>query len=379
MSWLNVMVKLGLDGRGFRQGLNQAQRESSQWASGFKSQLASMFTATAIVAATKKVVDYGGKISDLSKRLKVGTTDLQKYDYALKQSGATMEDLAQAFKGMGKAREDALKDPTSDAAQVFKALGIDEATINKGGQGLFEAIIRGFQNADFGGATEAMIATVLGKAGGGFLSAIEDGFLNVANSAEAVAAAMDEKTIQKLDEFGDSITNLIAVLRGPLATVINALVQGFHTLGQSLGGGAAAYMASVNADLKGVDTSTVAGKWKAVFSAFHRLFNINTPEGVAALQGMFDNAATAFPTKPTVPFEITPKSKAEREREIETRIVGDKMKENQLNALQQIGAFAGQDREKRIVYHLESHTKSLQSIDRKTPQPKPGNKEVVFK
>ena len=78
---------LSLSSAQFEQGLTKAQGKVKS----FNKELTGMFTrflgASAVVGFGKSVLDSTAKLGDMSKRLGVSTDFLQKFNFAMEQSG----------------------------------------------------------------------------------------------------------------------------------------------------------------------------------------------------------------------------------------------------------------------------------------------------
>ena len=64
--------------------------------------LAAAFTVAAVVDAGKQVLDYAGKISDMSARLQVSTTTIQEWEAAFSPAGVSIETVAKSAADNGK-------------------------------------------------------------------------------------------------------------------------------------------------------------------------------------------------------------------------------------------------------------------------------------
>ena len=100
---------LSLSSAQFEQGLTKAQGEVKS----FNKEISSMFTrflgATAIIGFGKSVLDSTAKLGDMSKRLGVSTDFLQKFNFAMEQSGVDSNGaqvgLQRFIRRIGTARE----------------------------------------------------------------------------------------------------------------------------------------------------------------------------------------------------------------------------------------------------------------------------------
>jgi len=125
---LKLMAVLGLDGRGFRAGLKEAEVGAGKFARGLKSQIASAFSAAAFTAYIKNVTEAVTRIKDLSEQYRITTDEVQQTDAALKRQGLQFEDLAGAMNKLAHARREAVE-KDGDAREAFENLGATVADL----------------------------------------------------------------------------------------------------------------------------------------------------------------------------------------------------------------------------------------------------------
>ena len=99
---LNLIARLGLDGKAFQTGLARAKGQTNQFAGGVKRQFVGMFGAAAIGIAIKKATDYADEINNLSRRLGVSTKALQEFNYAANLSGSDLKTVGTSLQRVQK-------------------------------------------------------------------------------------------------------------------------------------------------------------------------------------------------------------------------------------------------------------------------------------
>ena len=81
MGLFSIIARLTMDTAGFNAGARKAESRATQMAgkigATIKGQLAAAFGFAAIAAATKSVINYADKISDLSVQLNISVKELQ--------------------------------------------------------------------------------------------------------------------------------------------------------------------------------------------------------------------------------------------------------------------------------------------------------------
>lgn len=123
MALLSFIAKLGLDKTGFDAGLKSAGKQVSGFGKDLKSQLAGAFTFAAAASFARDIATTVNRIKDLSEQFAVTTDEVQKMDFALKQSGLQFEDLGVALATIGRQRREAAEGD-KETLDTFKKFGI---------------------------------------------------------------------------------------------------------------------------------------------------------------------------------------------------------------------------------------------------------------
>jgi hypothetical protein len=130
MPILSLIAKLGLDGRGFQQGLNQAKQDAKNFSGqfgttlgGLKGQIGRVFGVAALAAFTKAVVDTVGNIKDLSEQFTITTDDVQRLQSAF---GKSMDENAwqKPLLAMNEFRKK-IRDGDNDATKFARSFGLN--------------------------------------------------------------------------------------------------------------------------------------------------------------------------------------------------------------------------------------------------------------
>lgn len=240
-----IFGKLGLDTSDFTAGFRRASKETESFQmtmgkqlGGFaalvKSQLAGAFTGIGLIAATKQVVDYGGRIADMSKRVEVGTDAIQEFEHAARLSGASLEDVGAAFRGLARARNDAL-DGDDGKLTAFSNFGLDKAALQAQSlEQIFRRIAQTFGTTDFGADELALIMEVLGRSGDSLLPAFKNGFMEAADEARNLGLVINGEVIDALDKAGDEWETLVKRMREPFAEFLSFATKGVTALADGI-------------------------------------------------------------------------------------------------------------------------------------------------
>ena len=263
------MAKLGLDGSGFQQGLQRAGGQMQKFAGTLKSTmigtLAGAFGTAALGSMVRGVTQYAGALSDMSKKLEVSKTFLQEMEFAGRESGATLETVGAALRGLKDARSDALAG-NAEKLNAFKAFGLDEAAIKGASvEQLFRRISSVVQTIDFGEDELPLIEKTLSKAGSDLLPMMKAGFDAAAASAHDLGAIISDEVTDALDEAGDAADRLSARLRRPVAEMTARLAS----FGSEVLSGADRYFGGLGAHIGGMigTPGGLATRWRGGVAA----------------------------------------------------------------------------------------------------------------
>lgn len=264
----SLIATLGLNATQLRQGLNAAvgyARTTGKQIAGAmsyrlenavgrlaKNQFAQFASAAAVGEAIRRTIEYGGRVQDLSNRLGISTTAVQEWDYALKQSGSSIESAAGFFDRLATSRKKALAGD-ENMVNSFRALGVSIDDLkSKRLEDVGAQIARAFEAGD----PQALIADLReigGRGAGEMVSAFAGGFGQLIDEAREAGVIIEDSIIAKLDEAGDRFSRMGSQIKAGLAPAIawisealegawrglqmaGAAVVGFATTG-TLGGG----------------------------------------------------------------------------------------------------------------------------------------------
>jgi hypothetical protein len=154
---LSLLAKLGLDISPFTRGLNAAQNAGKRTADVFardigpsiKEGLFGALSVGAFAGGAKQLLDYAGRVNDLSEQFGLARQEIQTLAGAAEDSGIEFERLGGALDKIGQSRRDAaqgnaklreefakfgisladLNDPAKTNLELLKAIGVALATM----------------------------------------------------------------------------------------------------------------------------------------------------------------------------------------------------------------------------------------------------------
>jgi hypothetical protein len=187
--------------------------------------MAAYMSLSFIQNQASQILDYGGKITDLSARLGISTTAVQQWGYALKQNGGDVDDMSRFFEQLAKNRRDALEGSDSKMAS-FQHLGVSKEMLQTG---RLEDIGAQIGKAFEGGANPqqfmAELRDVGGRSAGEMVAMFSQGFGQLAIEAQNFGAVMSESTIGALDTLGDRLDLLKMQFQSAVAPIFVTIAE----------------------------------------------------------------------------------------------------------------------------------------------------------
>jgi hypothetical protein len=246
MAFLSIMARFGLDASGFKAGIKQAQSATKGLSNSLKADLkgaiAGAFGTAAITASAKSIMDYAGKITDLSDRLGMGTDVLQEFDFAARMTGTNLETFTGFLEKLAVSRESALEG-NEEMIASFAALGVSLSDLRTKN---IDELTRQIGNAVQSGDVQSL-APSLKRVGGASASALipafRTGLDELGQQGRESGAIISKEDLEAMDEASDKFDYLVSILRSSLVPVITlvieavtALINGFRRAAAFWGG-----------------------------------------------------------------------------------------------------------------------------------------------
>lgn len=178
---------------------------------------------TPFVAATRNYADFGDQIDKMSARTGVAAEDLQAVGYAAEQSGASLDSVNSAAKGLYQAMERAARG-SKESVDAFKALGIEAR--NLAGKTLseqFAMIADGMERLATEEQKAAVATKVFGGAGYDLIPMLKGGREEM------------ERMQKRARDLGIVMSQDDATAAATLSTAIGDVRYAAQGLGQSIG------------------------------------------------------------------------------------------------------------------------------------------------
>ena len=221
---LNLVARLGLDGKAFQTGLARANRQTGQFAGGIKRQFAGMFGVAAIGVAIKKATDYADEINNLSRRLGVSTKALQEFNYAANLSGSDLKTVSTSLQRVQEAQE-RLKNGNKLAEESFERLGFSAAAaLSANPAEVFRQAGEKFANTALTPEMFGDIRTLFGaEAGPRNIRIFTEDLAAMSAQAVESGAVMSDQQIQTAADLKDTMSVLRMQFLGPFGQALAGL------------------------------------------------------------------------------------------------------------------------------------------------------------
>ena len=294
MPILTLLARLGLDGRMFKSGIRDAKKEVQDFGKDLKRYVAGAFTAAAMIEASRRTVQFGGAIADLNKRTGASKKALQEQLYAAEQNGAGLEDLTHAYKDLAASRVEALGGDITKKS-IFEQLGFSEDEIaNLPIEQMMSRIGESIQKNDFGIGESPLIEKILGRGGVKLIATFKDGMGDLAAEANRVGAVLDDEVIDSLDRIGDTLDQLKAQLRGPVAQAVSYIAQLFLNVTRGFQTGVLGPIIHTKAAIDYIKAEKASGRKEPTMQ-----------EALAATMSVRDDYLKEINPPPQTPYERT--------------------------------------------------------------------------
>ena len=206
-----AFVEVFADTGPLAQGLKKAGRMLVGWSDGLKSvgkklALVGAVGVSGFLAATKSMADMSGQIDDMSQRTGVGVESLSALKFAAEQTGATLDDLGDAFKNINNLITDAEKG-ADDARKKLAAVGLTIEDIKDlPADKVMERLATAIQSINSPAKQSSAALDLMGKKGLALLPLLKLGSLGIqafTTEAKKRGLVFSEADIKAADEFGD--------------------------------------------------------------------------------------------------------------------------------------------------------------------------------
>lgn len=231
----HMKVLLGVDTKGFNNGLSKAETRATAFGKVMKSKVLPFLGAAALARTTQKVVDFGAAIGDMSDRLGVGSEFLQKFQYAASQNGIASNEAGIALQRFTRRVADA-KANGGRLAETLTQLGItfnDSSGRAKTSEELFQEFGAALSNMKDPAEKLRVAFTFLDTEGAKLTQLFREGVPTIAEygkEAERLGIIVGDDQVKALqgasgamEEMGKTFSSFLAMAAKPMTVAVKSL------------------------------------------------------------------------------------------------------------------------------------------------------------
>lgn len=171
-------------------------------------------TAAAIINAAGAAAEYGDNIDKMSQKLGMSTDAYQEWDFIMQHSGSDIDKMSTSMKKLAEE----VQNPSETAAEAFKKLGTNVATLKEMSQEeIFSTVITELQNMESGTERTALATQILGKSAmdlGALLNMSAEETEAMRKEVHDLGGVMSEDAVATAAAYQDSLQNMKTAIGG---------------------------------------------------------------------------------------------------------------------------------------------------------------------
>jgi hypothetical protein len=227
--------KVNLDGSKWKSGLDQAKRNADTWSKDtsrmIKSRLMTAFAVGAMFRGMTSLFDKAAGLRDEAAKIQVDPESFQVMDYAARQSGASIDNVAKSVKRLSAAQRDVL-DGSAEMVDPFLRFGITPETLeNNTPVELLDIISKQVEKGVNKESMLADIQAIMGRSGPELIPTFQSGFSGMMQEGRDIGPAFSNEQVMELGETADAWTKT----QQEGASALGNLYQGASDLIEKLG------------------------------------------------------------------------------------------------------------------------------------------------
>lgn len=257
--------------------------------------------ATACVAIGKSVWDlsnqvaqYGDAIDKNSQKVGMSAESYQKWDYAMKIAGTSMQDCTAGLKTLTNKFDDAIGG-SSSAQETFGRLGISLDDLKgKSREDIFKETVKALQNVESETDKAALANDLFGRSGQNLMplfNMTEEELNEVMADTEKYGMIMSDKAVAASAQFQDSLTRLQSTIGGVKNAIVGEFLPGISSIMDGLAGMIAGVDGAKETFIQGV-TDTVQAVTDAIPTVLELIATL--------LEGIIEGITACLPNLFTV-------------------------------------------------------------------------------
>ena len=237
---------------GFEQGMDKAAKTLDSKMQGIKKTAGQLGTligvgvaaaTTALSVMVKQTIDSIDAMRDLAQQAGLTVSELSALTYAADLSGVSQEQLGAGLIKLARAMSDTAQG-VGTASKAFDALGISVQNTDgslKSNTEVLSEVAAKFATYRDGAEKTALAVQIFGRSGAELIPLLNEGAEGISEmtaEAEELGLVLSQETANAADEFNDNLTRLDAVKKGLVRRITAELLPSLVNLSERLLGGA---------------------------------------------------------------------------------------------------------------------------------------------
>lgn len=246
MANFSLLAKLGVDTKGFQEGLGKAKGSVGKF-KGALGSLGGVIASVGLTSMAREAINLGSKISDMAVQLQISSDALQVLEFSARKAGVETGIMERAIRNVQLRTQQGIEG-NKRYAEAYQTLGLSIEEVNRlSPEKKLEAIARASQMATDKQAAYNAVAAILGERAGPKMQEVlqdlaKNGYGSLEEAAKKSGEVMDKDTIAKMDAAADKIESVkrrFTVLTGEILTKVipafEILKNGLGFLGEVIG------------------------------------------------------------------------------------------------------------------------------------------------
>lgn len=188
----------------------------------------------------KKTIDSADQIQKVSEKIGIPVEELSALKYAAELADVPMETLSKSVVKLSKAMAEAARDPASEAARAFAAIGVavknSDGTLRNSGS-VISDIAEKFAGYRDSAEKTALAVAIFGKAGAEMiplLNAGRAGLEQAATEAKRYGVVLSDETAQAAQAFNDNLKKMSTITQGIVTQITAEMLPAFKGLSDAM-------------------------------------------------------------------------------------------------------------------------------------------------
>lgn len=220
----SLIARVGLDGSEFDHGAKKVEERAEKMgenvAEGFKEKLAEAFGLVALEEGVRRTIEFGHEMLNLATRTGLSTDELQKFEFAAKHAGSSLDAVVMAVEKLGIAQAKAINDPKVFDALTRLGLTPEQISNLEAAGDNFKIIGEKIKDATVNGELLKDMTAAFGKSSRELIPMFKNGLEESADELARINGLVPNDKIRELADASERMEEAWVGIRSILADVV---------------------------------------------------------------------------------------------------------------------------------------------------------------